>query len=35
VLGALVPRRWAALPATPVDIASDHLAVDVVVRRSA
>ena len=31
VLGALVPRHWAASKASGVDIASDHPAVDVVV----
>lgn len=29
VLGVLVPRRWQASEAHPVDIGSDHLAVDV------
>ena len=32
VLGALVPRHWAASKASGVDIGSDHPAVDVVVR---
>lgn len=29
VLGVLVPRRWQASEASPLDIGSDHLAVDV------
>lgn len=33
VLGVLVPPRWKSSPAKPVDIGSDHPAVDVVLRR--